>query len=101
MNENSRCSTLFHFEVPGGKWQSSRSSPASSASFCRQTFQRCTRGLLPPPQSAVIVSRLALGNLSRPRCSHHPRMLATENSAVSTERPTDTYPSLLAMSYTP
>ena len=30
MWENSRCSILFHFEVPGGKWQTVISSPVSS-----------------------------------------------------------------------
>ena len=29
--ENSRCSTLFHFDVPGGKWQTVISSPVSTA----------------------------------------------------------------------
>ena len=38
MNENRRCSILFHFEVPGGKWQTSISSSVSSASFCSSIF---------------------------------------------------------------
>ena len=32
MWENSRCSILFHLEVPGGKWQTVIASPASAAS---------------------------------------------------------------------
>ena len=38
MWENSRCSTLFHFEVPGGKWQQVITSPVSSASAASSAF---------------------------------------------------------------
>ena len=31
MCENSRCSILFHLDVPGGKWQTVMSRPVSSA----------------------------------------------------------------------
>ncbi len=34
MKLNSRCSILFHFEVPGGKWQTAICRPVLSASFC-------------------------------------------------------------------
>jgi hypothetical protein len=37
--ENSRCSILFHLEVPGGKWQTVTSSPACSARAARPAFQ--------------------------------------------------------------
>ena len=30
MNENRRCSILFHLLVPGGKWQTEISSPGST-----------------------------------------------------------------------
>jgi hypothetical protein len=30
--ENSRCSILFHFEVPGGRWQTVMDRPVDSAS---------------------------------------------------------------------
>jgi hypothetical protein len=61
MNENNRCSILFHLLVPGGKWQTSISSSVSSASFCSSTFHSLGRLPLEPPQSAVIVSRGAFG----------------------------------------
>jgi hypothetical protein len=40
--ENSRCSILFHFEVPGGKWQIVISSPVWAASTASSAFHnRC------------------------------------------------------------
>ena len=36
--QNSRCSILFHLEVPGGKWQTVISSPVSSASRASPSF---------------------------------------------------------------
>jgi len=54
MKLHSRCSVLFHFEVPGGKWLTEIASPVSMASFCSSVFQRLVRLPLPPPQSAVI-----------------------------------------------
>src|ERR1039458_8908158 len=44
MNENSRCSILFHLLVPGGKWQIDISSPVSSASFCNSSFPKTYSG---------------------------------------------------------
>ena len=38
MWENSRCSILFHFEVPGGKWQTVISRPVSAASAASSAF---------------------------------------------------------------
>jgi hypothetical protein len=35
-----RCSILFHFDVPGGKWQTQIAIWSSSASFCSSTFHR-------------------------------------------------------------
>jgi hypothetical protein len=39
MCENSRCSILFHLEVPGGKWQTVTTSPVSAASAASSLFQ--------------------------------------------------------------
>ena len=54
--ENSRCSILFHLEVPGGKWQQVMSSPVSAASAARPAFQARLRYPLPPPASQVTSS---------------------------------------------
>jgi hypothetical protein len=43
MWENSRCSILFHLEVPGGKWQQVISSPVSAASAASPAFQARVR----------------------------------------------------------
>ena len=40
---NSRCSILFHFDVPGGKWQQVISSPVSRARPARPVFQARVR----------------------------------------------------------
>ena len=62
MWENSRCSTLFHLEVPGGgKWQQVISSPVSMARAASSAFHARVRWPLEPPASAVISSRLASG----------------------------------------
>ena len=37
--ENSRCSILFHLEVPGGKWQTVIASPVSAARAASSLFQ--------------------------------------------------------------
>jgi hypothetical protein len=39
MWENSRCSILFHLEVPGGKWQTVIASPVSAAKAASSLFQ--------------------------------------------------------------
>src|SRR5712692_6015399 len=54
MNENRRCSTLFHLLVPGGKWHTERDRPVSSANVCSSHFQRRSRTPLLPPPSAVM-----------------------------------------------
>jgi len=54
INENRRCSIRFHFEVPGGRWQTAISRPVSSASFCSSTFHSRVRLPLEPPKSAVL-----------------------------------------------
>ena len=59
--ENSRCSTLFHLEVPGGKWQQVISSPVSSARAASPAVQARVRYPLDPPASAVTSSRRAAG----------------------------------------
>src|SRR5438552_15862751 len=83
MNENRRCSILFHFEVPGGKWHTSTSSPVSSTNFCSSIFHR--RGRLPvePPQSAGIVRREAGGERPQPRCPPPRRSAPPPDPAVA------------------
>ena len=61
MWENSRCSILFHLEVPGGKWQQVISSPVSAARAASPAFHARVRYPLEPPASAVISSRRAAG----------------------------------------
>ena len=83
MKLNRRCSILFHLLVPGGKWQTWICRPVWSASFCSSVFHSLVRLPLEPPQSAVIVSTVALGKRCLPRCSHQPWIEATANWAVS------------------
>jgi hypothetical protein len=59
--ENSRCSILFHLDVPGGKWQQVISSPVSPARPARPAFQARLRQPLFPPASQQISSRSACG----------------------------------------
>jgi hypothetical protein len=61
MNENRRCSILFHLLVPGGKWLTAMSMPISLARRCSSRFHRRRREPLLPPPSAVMSSRLAPG----------------------------------------
>src|ERR1700759_1132212 len=56
---NSRCSILFHLEVPGGKWHTVISSPVSCARAARPAFQALLRQSLDPPASQQISSRAA------------------------------------------
>src|SRR4051794_28908361 len=56
-----RCSILFHFDVPGGKWHTEIVSPVSSAKVCSSRFHNRSRTPLEPPQSAVIISRVVAG----------------------------------------
>src|SRR5229473_833161 len=49
MNEKSRCSILFHLEVPGGRWRMIKVRPISSASFCSSVFHNRLRLLSLPP----------------------------------------------------
>jgi hypothetical protein len=39
MNENKRCSVLFHLLVPGGKWQTVIGSLISLSNFCNPPAQ--------------------------------------------------------------
>jgi hypothetical protein len=59
MKEKSRCSILFHLEVPGGKWQMINVRPVSSASRWSSVFHSRPRALLLPPLSAVMTRYLA------------------------------------------
>ena len=52
---------LFHLELPGGKWQTRMASPVVPARRCSSTRHSRVRGLLAPPESAVIVSVWASG----------------------------------------
>jgi hypothetical protein len=61
MWEKSRCSILFHLEVPGGKWHAVISSPVSRARAASSVFQARVRVLFEPPESAVISRRRASG----------------------------------------
>ncbi len=55
------CSILFHFEVPGGSWQTAMVRPVSSANFWSSIFHNRTLAPLEPPPSAVIINRSAAG----------------------------------------
>ncbi|SCK62547.1 hypothetical protein YUWDRAFT_06517 [Streptomyces sp. AmelKG-D3] len=46
MWENSRCSILFHFEVPGGMWQTVMSKPVSAARAATGVFDQLHQTLL-------------------------------------------------------
>jgi hypothetical protein len=61
MWENNRCSILFHFDVPGGKWHTVMASPVSAVRAASSAFQTRKRWLLEPPASAVISKRVACG----------------------------------------
>src|SRR5580693_5247370 len=43
MKEKSRCSTLFHLLVPGGKWLTWIAMPSLSDTRCSSYFQTCER----------------------------------------------------------
>src|SRR5712691_3755258 len=92
--ENSRCSILFHLEVPGGKWQQVISSPVWAARAARPVFHAPAWYPLDPPASAVTSSRRAPGYRSLPRVSHQQRIDSTANAAVSWSVPTFTNPAL-------
>src|SRR3990172_13364884 len=98
MKENKRCSILFHWLVPGGKWLTERKSPVSSASFCNSSFQSRNREPLLPPPSAVISKSRVLGYSLRPSARHQPRMDATAKAPVSWWVPTFTNPVLRSTS---
>ncbi len=58
---NSRCSILFHLDVPGGRWQTVMQRPVSVARAASSVFHSRSRDPLDPPESAVINNRLASG----------------------------------------
>src|ERR1035441_6028040 len=94
MNENNRCSTLFHLLVPGGKGQTEIERPVSSANFCNSNFQSRNREPLLPPPSAVTSNARASEYKALPWLRHHPRMDATANAPVSwsPSRPGELHP---------
>jgi hypothetical protein len=61
MRQNSRCSILFHFDVPGGKWHTVISRPVSAARTASWSFQSRPVQLFEPPASQVTSSRRAPG----------------------------------------
>jgi hypothetical protein len=52
---------LFHFDVPGGKWQTVITGPVSAAMAASSALNTRERWLFDPPASAVINSRVASG----------------------------------------
>ena len=61
MNEKSRCSTLFHLLVPGGKWYAAIPSCVSFAHRCSSSFHTPRRQPLLPPAFAVMKIWVAFG----------------------------------------
>ena len=61
MKLNSRCSTLFHLDVPGGKCVTVISRPVWAASVASSVFHSRSRDPFDPPESAVISSLAASG----------------------------------------
>lgn len=59
MYENRRCSILFYFLVPGGKWQTVIASPERFANCCSAHFHHRRRAPLLPRASAVMSRRVA------------------------------------------
>src|SRR6201989_1528526 len=57
MNENRRCSILFHLLVPGGRWLTTMSRSSSLASFCQFAFPQ------PDPRA---VAAAAIGGDQQP-----------------------------------
>src|SRR5665647_856107 len=100
MWENSRCSILFHFDVPGGRWHTVMVRPVSAANAASSVFHSRVREPLDPPPSAVISSRDAFGQELAADC-HQRRIVATANAAVSWSVPTLTQPVFAPRSYTP
>src|SRR6478735_12248733 len=101
MWENSRCSILFHLEVPGGRWQTVIVRPVAAARAASSVFHSRVRDPLEPPPSAQISSREAFEWRGLPTCCHQVAMVFTANDAVSWSVPTDIHPVLFATSYTP
>ena len=52
----SLCSILFHFEVPGGRWQTVMCRPVCAAKAASSIFHARTREPLDPPSAAQIRS---------------------------------------------
>ena len=97
----SRCSILFHLEVPGGKWHTVTARPISAANWASSVFHARIRYPLDPPASAVTSSRVAVGYSICPACCHQRRSVATAKAAVSWSVPTQAQPALAPRSYTP
>ena len=61
LRQNSRRSLLFHFDVPGGKWQAVTCRPVSAARTASWSFHVWCRQSPEPPASQVTSSRRAPG----------------------------------------
>jgi len=57
---NSRCSILFHFDVPGGRWQTVTCQAGVGGECSELDFQARTREPLEPPPAAQVSNRSAL-----------------------------------------
>jgi len=52
---------LFHFDVPGGRWQTVIARDVSVANAASSVFHNRNLDPFDPPESAVIISLVALG----------------------------------------
>src|SRR5664280_3100098 len=99
MCENSRCSILFHLDVPGSRWQTVMVNPVRVANAASSVLNNLVREPLEPPPPALTSRPVAVGYRSAPTLVHQRSMVATANCAVSWSVPTDTHPASAAMSY--
>lgn len=72
----SRCSTLFHLLVPGGRWHTVIVRPVVAARRASPVFHSRVRYPLEPPPSALITRREALGYMAFPIYRHQVAMVA-------------------------
>src|SRR5271169_6988186 len=99
MKLNISCSIAFHFDVPGGEFQTCTVRLVWLANCCKQYFQSLLLLPLLEPLSQNRRTSLASGYSCFPRVSHHVVSEATANSAVLWSMPTETPPFFLRTSY--
>src|SRR5436305_12415298 len=80
---NSRCSTRFHFDVPGGKWQTVIARLVWSASAASSAIALYTRGRDKPHARATIDTPPHIGRAACRAWYHQARIAATANAAVA------------------